>query len=167
MNKGIAYKLNKLDLKIATYIGTARDRNSKKMGMPDTTHSDKDTLEGDIEGAAGELAFCAIQNINLPTEVTEGTDAPFGDCKLDGKVIDVKHTNYNTGHLLVRPKQYKQKPVDFYALVTGEIPFLTYRGWMTYEDVGKQPLQDPDNKGPCYYIHQGLLEPADRALFMF
>ena len=86
--------------------------------------------ERDAIGA--EIAFARMAGVD-PDETTDprssemGTD--FGDCVVDGLVIDVKHTR-RLGGMLIAVSWKKRGSADFYALMVGSFPNYEYRGVM-------------------------------------
>lgn len=106
----------------------------------------------DIEGYAAETVVAKHVNWYQEPHIRDS------DCYDLGTCLEVRHTTYSTGHLLIRPDD---KP-GLYVLVTGRMPHLTVIGCYS-EKLAKQryPLSmGPTMKGDlAHWIPQSDLNP--------
>lgn len=119
--------LNETEYKLAQYISKKRqDKNRKE--IPDKRISGASSMEIELEGVLGELAFCKINNIYPNTDVLT---IDIWDAVLpNGATVDVKTTKYKSGRLLAaRWKKEKELP-DYYALMIGTYPEYELIGYM-------------------------------------
>ena len=114
-----------------------------------------DSLQLDIIGFSGELAFAKMANLFPVTN----TDGPTNfDIIVNGKKVDVKTTNRDNGQLLVRPA-HKGKSADAFVLLTGTMNNgYTYRGWMNAEEVFQDENLTNLGHGSTYAVPQYLLK---------
>lgn len=92
-----------------------------------------------INGFGAELAFCRLTDSKFDsTTIAKENHFLKDDAVLaDGRTVDVKTTVYKTGKLLIRFGK-EDKKVDLYALMIGEFPKYTFRGWISYDDIINQ-----------------------------
>jgi hypothetical protein len=136
MTKGAYVKLNEMEQRLVKTVAKGRRdfntlRGTKRVKYPDVS----DEYLPDIEGFAGEVAFCKIFNIFPDMDirpVTHETDD--GDCLWNGLRIDVKTTHRPEGKLLCSNNK-KLGMVDYYALMTGVFPMYFYRGVISAEEL--------------------------------
>ena len=114
-----------------------------------------DSLELDIIGFSGELAFAKMAN-QFPITNTDGPTHI--DCVVNGKTVDVKTTHREHGQLLVRPS-HKDDPAEVYVLLTGTRDTgYTYKGHMYAEDVFQPENLTDLGHGPTYAVPQHRLK---------
>ncbi len=89
-----------------------------------------------INGFGAELAFCRLCAINFDDSVETFKNYFIQDDAVlkNGKRIDVKNTIYKYGRLAISPNKAKHI-VDGYALMIGEYPTFTFKGWATYDEI--------------------------------
>jgi hypothetical protein len=130
-------------------LSALRHKYNRDNGIEDKQVGDQSAEETDFIGMCAEFAFC--KHFNIYPDIGVTTPKPY-DCKLRGRTIDVKGTKYETGKLLLR-KTDNHIPCDFYALVTGEPPTMTIRGFMTRPDfVNEKRLGRLSLDAPLSYI---------------
>lgn len=134
---------------------TAIYEASKEQNLVDVKmDASADSLQMDIVGFGGELAFAKMAN-QFPLTDTDGPTRV--DCVINGKSVDIKTTNLENGRLLVRPA-HKLKPADAYVLITGSMDEgYTYRGWATAEQIFADENLTDLGHGPTYALTQGEL----------
>lgn len=120
--------------KIAEFIAKNRVKFNRENGAQATHYGDKEPWKVEIHSVGAELAFCKMFNCwpDLNTKRFGELDAVLKD----GRTVDVKGTELQTGRLLVKVKD--REPCDLYALMVGDFPSYRFAGWMT----GKELLQD-------------------------
>jgi hypothetical protein len=131
---------------------------------------EQSVTETDLYGVAAEFAFCKLFNLFPdfsiePRSAADGTDVE-KDSKLFIWRVDVKGTKYPTGRLLARPmdgnyaSHAARSTTDLFALMTGQYPTFTFRGFFTKKDL-MQPGRIGDlGHGPTYIASQHELYNA-------
>jgi hypothetical protein len=114
--------------------------------------SGQDNFYNEILGVCGEMVFAKSFNIYL--DLTFHNRSGGHDLVLKGHTVDVKTTHHAGGKLVV-PLKKKNSPSDIYALVTGDIPTFTIRGYATAEEVFGSTIDL--GHGPCYGLDQDQL----------
>ncbi len=117
-------------------------------------------LKGDF------FKFASLQMNAVAAEmvVGEALGIPYGDLEDHrnktgadvGANIEVKHTSYSDGHLLVVPRDRDQ---DIAILVTGTCPEFYIAGWIPVA-IAKQP-RFKSTKDSTYWVAQLHLRPMD------
>lgn len=150
--------LNEGECRVAKVLAKLRyeaNRNGGVYNQKIGAQSDEFT---DLEGIAGELAFCKMLNIfpDMSIEPRAGSV----DCILpSGVTIDVKTTKYPSGKLTATMKK-KVGDVDIYALMVGEFPSYRYAGYARASDLINESCVGTLGHGPTYILGQGKLIPA-------
>ena len=87
------YTLTESEQLIAKFVAEKRTANNRAAGTGNNRRSDMSDFEVDLQGFAGELAFCKLANV-FPDFTVHNRSAAKGqdngDCILDGLRIDVK-----------------------------------------------------------------------------
>ena len=144
--------LTEVDKSWAKQLTTAvYDSATKKNLVDEAVNTDVDPHDLDLLGYSGELAFAKIAN-HFPATATDGPTPV--DCVVNGITVDVKTTDYTTGHLVVRPKM-KGNSAKSFVLMTGTMDKgFHYRGWMWAEDVFQDKYLGSLGRGPTYKVPQ-------------
>ena len=103
-------------------------------------------------GVCGEMVFAKTFNIYL--DLCFHNRSGGHDLVLKGKTIDVKTTAREHGKLVV-PLKKKSSPSDIYALVTGNLPTFTIRGYATADKIFSSVIDL--GHGDCYGLDQNQL----------
>lgn len=130
--------------KLAYFVARNRNARNRCLNVVNLKVSERDGVSIDLEGVAGELAFCKMFNLYPDLDTDRMPPYPEFDAVLrDGWTVDVKTTRYDDGRLLVDVRKgRKVDGVDFYCLMTGEFPGpYTFRGFMA-----KSVLVKPERK---------------------
>ena len=95
-----------------------------------------DFYDMNLNGFGAELAFCNLTFSEFDSTTNPNQNHFLKDDAVlaDGRTVDVKTTVYKTGKLLIRCGK-EDKKVDLYALMIGEFPKYTFRGWIAYDDI--------------------------------
>ena len=117
------YTLTESEQLIARFVATQRSINNRFAGTGNNRRSDMSDFEVDLQGFAGELAFCRLANVFPDLTVhnrsaAKGQDN--GDCVLNGQRIDVKTSKKADAALWVPLR--KLGTADAYALMAGTFP---------------------------------------------
>lgn len=129
-------------------INLEKKRNNMKVG-------NGNDLKINVEGIAGEFAFCKIHNIY--PDMSVDYPLPF-DCKIGDYTIDVKTTPHKNGHLAVPIYKSTYKVPTYFALMIGSMPTYEFKGFFR----GDQMFYDYNIKTlltePTYAISQDRLK---------
>ena len=149
--------LTEHEQKIAQFLAKERYNVNRQNNVHDAKKGGQSNEFVDLEGIAGEIAFCKLFNLYPDLEIkvtTQETDD--GDCILNGHKVDVKTTSYETGRLICAT--WKNDDVDVYALMVGTFPTYTFRG-MTNASYLKQDAHITDlGRGKVYALDQSKLK---------
>lgn len=147
--------LNYQEQVIVKEIALARHLTNVDKGRQDMKMGNGDDLQINIEGLAGEFAFCKLHNIYPDMSIEQ--PMPF-DCKIDKHVfIEVKTTPYQNGHLVVG-KWKREYPVPaYFALMVGEMPTYEFKGFFKGSEMFKDENIKDFKYGPTYAISQDRL----------
>ena len=151
--------LSENEQRLAIHIGQKRYANARLKNIKDTKIGDQSNEETDLEGFAGELAFCKVMNIYPDLET--GNNLPPYDC-IDyyGVTYDVKTTKHTNGHLMATLKK-KKNPPDKYVLLIGIFPRYDIIGEIGSEEFLQEVNIGNLGQGPCYLLTQAELNPIN------
>lgn len=132
--------LSRAEQKLAHFIARNRNGNNRSFNVTNLKISSEDPHTVDLEGIAGELAFCRMFNVYPDLDTDREPPHPHYDCVIPpppGFRIDVKTTKYDNGKLLVDSRKgAKTDSVDYYALMTGDFPGpYTFKGLIAKEQM--------------------------------
>lgn len=150
-------KLNNSEQKLAKYIAKCRYDINREQGIVDAKKGDQSNEFVDLEGIAGEIAFCKIHNLypDLEVKVTN-QDTDIGDCIYNGYQVDVKTTSYNTGKLICA--LWKNNEIDLYALMVGTFPNYEFRGFAYDWELKREENIINLGRGDLYALTQDKLK---------
>jgi len=140
LNYGDSYELNlkqqQIILNMADEIAK-QDRSYFELNFKKDKSMDLAIMN--INGFGAELAFCILTNSKFDSTTNPDENHFLKDDAVlrDGRTVDVKTTVYKTGKLMIRYGK-EDKKVDLYALMVGEFPKYTFKGWISYDDIIKQ-----------------------------
>jgi len=140
LNYGDSYELNfkqqQIILNMADEIAK-QDRSYFELNFKKDKSMDLAIMN--INGFGAELAFCILTNSKFDNTTNPDENHFLKDDAVlrDGRTVDVKTTVYKTGKLMIRYGK-EDKKVDLYALMVGEFPKYTFKGWISYDDIIKQ-----------------------------
>jgi hypothetical protein len=138
----------------AIFIGLLRKHQTIKNNLKGTCcHSNNEyNYDFDLNGAAGELAYCKFKNYHWEASVNTFGKPDAGDN------VQVRTTTHDKGRLPVRPGHDKDS--DVFVLVVGKIPTFRIVGWMLGKDAKKEWWIDNPNKAePGFFVPQFKLNP--------
>lgn len=123
------YTLTESEQLIARFVAKQRSTNNRFAGTVNMRKSEMSDYEIDLQGFAGELAFCRLANVFPDLTVhnrsaSKGEDQ--GDCVLNGQRIDVKTSKKAEAALWVPLR--KLGTADAYALMVGTFPTFKLLG---------------------------------------
>jgi hypothetical protein len=141
---GEVVTLNKQELDLCLRISQARNASNRSGGIRDAKIGGGSSLEVDMRGMCGELAFCKLFMVYPKTIFESGEkdvikssskSTDDGDATMsDGRVVDVKTTNRSSGRLIA-PRWKKPGNINLFALITGENDTFTFRGFMNEREL--------------------------------
>lgn len=159
-NLNTVVELSESEQAICRYIAKRRFENNRSGGIQDQKIGAQSNANVDLNGFAGEFAFCKLHNILPDFSINvRRTNANDYDAILENKKIDVKTTEYPTGKLVA--VEWKNDNVDLYALMTGEFPKYTFRGFMRREELRRPERLGTLGRGPTYIARQEELKPLN------
>jgi len=138
---GQSITLTYCEKKLSHFVARHRNGNNRYFNITNLKISPDSPHAVDLEGIAGEIAFCRLFNVYPDLDTDRPPPHPFYDATIHpapGYRIDVKTTKYESGKLLVdaRKNSVKTDAVDFYALMTGSFPGpYVYRGMIARETI--------------------------------
>lgn len=137
MNIGTVIELDWVEQNLAKVLAKMRHDNNRASGVKNSKIGSQSNEVTDLEGIASELAFCRGFNCYpdltiAPRSSAKGEDK--GDLRLaNGLIVDVKATKYSNGKLLA--VTWKNHCVHAFALMVGEFPRYTFKGFMLQDDL--------------------------------
>lgn len=105
--------LTRSEQRIATWLAEQRASIARKRGITDAKVGPQDSLQIDIDGLLGEVAFAKL--FNLYPDLQTG-ERPLHDVMTAIGGVDVKTTRYRDGRLLATVKKSGIR-TDWYALM--------------------------------------------------
>jgi hypothetical protein len=163
---GRTITLNEIEQKICQGIANKRYENNRNKGVQDRKIGKQSNAETDLEGIASEMSFCKIFNVfpDLSVEVRSVT-ADAGDAVLhSGQSVDVKATKYPTGKLIAVPWKEKNSKVSLYALMVGQFPTYTFKGFMRKEELLRAERLGSLGYDECFIAKQHELRTLEDVL---
>ena len=148
--------LTDTEVRICRWLAAQRFAAARKAGVQDAQMGPQSSEQTDLDGIAGEFAFCKVANV-WP-DMTIGARRGGHDAFLNGMSVDVKTTRCPTGHLLATIKK-STTASDVYVLVIGTVPEFRIAGWASAAQ-----LLHPENiadfgHGSGYALSQRQLQP--------
>ena len=155
-NGEVRVTLGEIEQQVARMVAERRTSVSRSVGVEDkkTTEQAGDLIE--LEGVAGELAFCRW--INAYPDLSGDSFADWDVTTHKGRKVDVKTTRGNQYGLIVSQRKASH-PADVYVLMVGSFPSYRCAGYATKEEVfRKEHLSDPGGRGrPAYVVPESKL----------
>lgn len=154
---GASYTLNEIEQLAVQEAAEGRHRACRSASVPNGRRNPAGDLATDLEGLAGEFAFCRL--FNVYPDFVIGVRPPFDATLPGGWRVDVKTTSHEHGCLLVLPGHLT---ADVYALMIGTFPgSYSFRGFALRADVEAAPIEDP-GYGAAHRLRQAELVVFDR-----
>jgi hypothetical protein len=158
---GVSVILNQVEQRLCKHVAKARLDNNNNDGIYNAKISDESDEYIDLEGFAGELAFCKIFNVFPDLEIFSRTSSEdFGDATYLNKQIDIKTTSHRHGRLIAT--RWTKNNVQAYALMVGEFPEYEFKGFMSKKEFIKEDRIDNLGKGKLYLAYQNELVEFDQ-----
>jgi len=155
MKIGSTHELCAAERAVARYLAGERYKIARSLGIKDGKMGPQSTDATDLEGIAGEIAFCKI--FNLYPDLQIGERLNYDAILSSGVTVDVKTTKYETGRLLAVLGKETHAP-DAYALMTGVFPgSYTFRGFMWSKDLLINERIGDLGHGYGYMANQSML----------
>ena len=150
--------LNETEQKLCKDIASNRYSNNRANSVSNKKIGKQTNEETDLEGIAAELAFCKLFNVYPDLTIySRSSSQDKGDVLLpNGKTVDIKTTKYKTGKLLA--VTWKSNKVDYYALMVGEFPNYTFKGFMESSELLKPSRLGSLGYGETYIAKQEELK---------
>jgi len=149
--------LNETDQRLAEFLGKKRYEHSRENKITDRKIGGQSNYITDLEGVAGEIAFCKLHNV-FPICTDIGKREYYDLLSPTLGTVDVKTTKYSSGRLLVTlNKKNKEQTPDTYVLMTGCFPTYHCRGYMAASDLLKDANIIDLGMGETYGVEQDRL----------
>jgi hypothetical protein len=155
----IKVELNKDEVALVELLSRKRSQYNKKVKRNDLLKADK-SRSAFIEknGLGGE--FATAKALNIYPDINSERITRFDILLPNGKKVEVKTTEYETGKLIVRNKN----AADLYILVTGKIPEYKIIGYI-YRNNLDDHVDKNINKGQeTYVVEQKHLSPIEHLI---
>lgn len=155
---GTVTTLNNSEQLICRFVAKKRYENNRKNGVQNSKIGPQSNCVTDLNGVCGEMCFCKLFNLFFdlsiePRSARNGED--FGDAVLpDGRLVDVKVTDYPNGRLAVAPWKVEKPRIDLYALMVGSFPTFTFKGFMARDELLRKERLGTLGHGPTYLADQ-------------
>jgi len=148
--------LNAAEQKLAKYVAKCRYQNARSRGKVDAKMGPQSNWETDLEGIAGEIAFCKHMNVypDLETDLDSLPDVDAWHVVLNR--VDVKTTAYPTGRLLAVLSK-KGHATDTYALMIGKFPEYRFAGFASASELFNDDNIKDLGRGDGYAMDQDKL----------
>ena len=147
--------LNEAEQRLAKFLAKARYENARSKHIHDKKIGPQSGELTDLEGIAGELAFCRLMNVYPDLQTDEILSY---DCLLlNGLRVDVKTTKYRNGKILAAGWKDKNA-VDVYALMVGEFPNYRFAGMISAQKLMSEDKKINLGHGIVYAAEQDELE---------
>ena len=140
--------------KICEFIGIKRYNINRQKGVTDKKIGKEDNHFMDVNGFGGEFAFCKLFNVmpDFLVQVTQTNKNDYDAIIFNCIKVDVKTTDVIKGRLLTA--RWKVDEVDCYALMIGEMPNYTFKGFMLREDLKSEGRLKSLGHGTHYIAEQ-------------
>jgi hypothetical protein len=155
---GKTVELNEVEQRLTKHIAKQRYLNNRDNNVTNARIGDQTDIETDRNGFGAEMAFCKLFNVFPDLSIfTRTASEDNGDAILHiQKTVDVKTTKYPNGKLLA--VTWKEHNVDLYALMIGEFPKYTFRGFMDTHELLKPSRIGSLGYGETYIASQDELK---------
>jgi hypothetical protein len=160
-------KLSESEQIICTFVATQRVNSNRAANSYNAKRSDKSDYEIDLQGFAGELAFCKLNNVfpDFTSDVrsaAKGQDQ--GDCIVSGLRVDVKTSAVDKPMLWIKAR--KKGCADVFALMVGTYPEYEFKGFVHHDVVFAEGNKNTFANGDtCYGVPvTSLVMDLERAL---
>ena len=155
--------LSEVEQGIVEQLAKQKHQDARDAHVKNARRGPQSDYETDLEGVAGEFAFCKLFNLYPRiTNIVQSADTDSYDATMGHFTVDVKTTKYETGHLVASPKKGTAAMTpDFYALMVGSFPTYSFRGFMTSAEL----LRDARLQDMGYMAKQHELRGPD-ALYL-
>jgi len=163
MKIGKKLELNDIEQQICRNIATQRFNNNRKNSVSNARIGKQSDEFTDLEGVSSEFAFCKLFNVfpdfSIDTRSSRKNEDN-GDAVLpDGTTVDIKATKYKNGKLLAVP--WKKPSVKLFALMIGEFPSYTFKGFMRQEELLQTSRLGSLGYGETYIAEQQELKELE------
>jgi len=144
------------EVRICKWLAAQRFAVARNSGVSDRQMGPQSSEQTDLDGIAGEFAFCKA--MNLWPDMTIGARSGGHDAALGALSIDVKTTRHASGHLLATTKK-SDNASDVYVLVIGTISEFRVVGWASSAMLFHQDNLSDFGHGLGYALPQCKLRP--------
>ncbi len=145
--------LGEAEIRYIEAVVDLKEAYDRQCGKPLNLKVGEKTRRRLLNFTGAELAFAKLFNVYMDfTRRFRWYDVLLPG----GKTVDIKHTDQDSGRLLVRADERKKVP-DLFVLMVGEFPTFEFRGAIPGNVlVRRENLRDLGH-GPCYVAEQSRL----------
>jgi hypothetical protein len=151
-------KLNEAEMKLAKYLGNAREEMNKS--TTDMKVGNQDSLSTNIEAVGAELAVCKYLNLYPDTDTSSWAVA---DCVFHGFTIDVKWSKSHRSNLVAKKKP-ANKTCNMYVQVTGEMPNYKINGYCSAKQLFSERQKTDLGYGETYLVLNSELKDIENLI---
>jgi hypothetical protein len=151
--------LTETEARICKWLAEQRFTTARAAGVKDAQLGPQASAQTDLDGIAGEFAFCKA--VNVWPDMTIGARRGGHDAILNGLTVDVKTTRVESGHLLATLGKASTAS-DIYVLVVGTIPSFRIAGWATAHRLLRAENVKDFGHGRGYALGQRDLRPFEQ-----
>jgi len=155
---GLTVRLSAVEMRLCEHVTKVRIKTNTSNKVSDKKISKDEELQLELEGYGAEVAFCRLFNVfpDMSTH-SRSSETDIGDAFLPcGRAVDVKATKYPNGKLLA--PLWKKDEIDLYALMVGQYPEYTFRGFMSKDELRREERIGSLGHGPTYIAFQNELK---------
>tara|TARA_Y100000588_G_C14144100_1_gene877513 strand:+ start:157 stop:624 length:468 start_codon:yes stop_codon:yes gene_type:complete len=150
--------LNMGEMFVAQVIAVSRLARANASNLVNRKKSSASDLSIEINGAAGELAFCKMFNC-FPHFDVDGPDCGVDATGKNGTRVQIKTTTLKNGRLISSPRHMNR--ADVFVLMTGECPTFEFRGYCRARDLFMESNLTDLGHGPVYAVPQSKLKKKE------
>jgi len=134
MQIGATITLSEDDRELCKDLARRRFNNNRRHKVANAKIGPQSNEFTDLEGIAGEFAFCRLAGFNPDKTVhSRSSKTDHGDVNGSGQEIDVKTTKYPRGKLLARIT-LRDKKDTLFVLMVGTFPRYKFAGCLQGSD---------------------------------
>lgn len=161
MYKGQSITLTEEDQEEILALAKGRYETNRKNGVEIATVGPQSDKATEIQGLAGEFAFCRLAGIE-PDRTLHSRSAKTdpGDATINGITIDVKTSKHKNARMIAAISKKKCR-VDAFVLMIGKFPKYTYKGAIEKHVFIQGKNIKNIGYGPTYVLDQHMLKDLD------
>jgi hypothetical protein len=156
-------ELTQLEMQFACLAALGRHDMARQKGRPDMKIGPQAAFTTDLVGILGELAVAKYFQVYPDISWSQETATGEADMIVNDARIDVKTTDLEGGHLIVR-QEHKDHDIDCYILAIASLkrmPMVRLAGWAIPEEMFRDERLTDFGHAVSYAMTQEELNPLD------